>query len=801
MKMQHSAQDQRFVGRAAVSGKTSISLALLLTTLAGSTAVLGQTTHPESAVTPPVATAPAAQATGTNTATTQGTPAIPNSDSKVTIDPNNIVDLHVNDEDLGNVLEMLSIQSQKNIIASKNVSARVTANLYGVTFYEALDAILHVNGYGYVPNGNFIMIYTLEELKALEIASRQRVSKVIPLNYLSSTDAAEFVKPLLSIPGAGGMGGEIKVNGKVANFPAMGEVPTGNEEYANNSMLVVYDYEENVAEIEALVKQIDTRPAQVLVEATIMQTDLSENNAFGVDFSLIADMDFSDFVSIGGPLQAANALIGGRNGAGSSLPADGMAQAVSSTVGGTTGPGGLKVGIVSNDVAVFLRVLDEVTDTTILSNPKILALNRQPSRVLVGRKVGFVSTTSTDTASTQTVKFLDTGTQLYFRPFVTNEGMIRMELKPQVSEAVIRESNNPSGGSITIPDEITNELSTNVLVRDGQTIVLGGLFRESTESTRKQVPLLGDIPIIGSAFRGHDDEVRRNEIIFMITPTIVNDTALAGIGDKGKQVIEHARAGAREGTLFFGRDRLTSRINVEAETLAAEGQNDKALWYINRSLAMNARQPEAIELREKLAGKKTNWPDRSLLERILRTETGKRSDASTTFNPNSLLNNTESTTNTTTSAFDPNSLLNTDTVNTAQTTDTTPTTQVTDQTSNQQTEPNNTTNELPEASPNANVETETTPVENIDPLSAVTPSNLTTETLANAGDTTVFFQGLPNPALNTTDTANLWLGTSGVTGSFWAFFHSLQNPMLMNGAGFGTPSTVSTVPETSFDNK
>src|SRR5262245_18190860 len=117
---------------------------------------------------------------------------------KVKVDEHLIVDLHVNDEDLANVLQMLSIQSQKNIVTSKNVAAIVTANLYGVTFYEALDAILHVNGYGYIERGNFIYVYTLDELVKIEEQQRHQVWKVIHLNYLNSTDAGEFVNPLLS---------------------------------------------------------------------------------------------------------------------------------------------------------------------------------------------------------------------------------------------------------------------------------------------------------------------------------------------------------------------------------------------------------------------------------------------------------------------------------------------------------------------------------------------------------------------------------------------------------------------------
>ncbi len=485
--------------------------------------------------TPPVQATPASNPQSESAQDTRGVsePGNTPDPDDVKVDDNLIVDLHLNNEDLSKVLEMLSIQSQRNIVASGGIAnAKVSANLYGVTFYEALDAILHPNGYGYIDRGNMIYVHTLEELKQIEQESRVRVSKLVTLSYLNAIDAAEFVKPLLS------EGGSIKTPGKTKDFSIPGDTPTGADEYALDATLVVYDYEQNVAEIEKLLKGLDSKPAQVLVEATIVQTALNENNAFGVDFSLIADMNFADFSGIGGPLKAVDSMITGKGGqltGGSSVPlqvpADDEGRGLVSSPGNTAGPGTLKIGLVDKDVAVFVKMLDEVSDTTILSNPKILAVNRQPSRVLVGRKVGYLSTTSTDTTTTQTVEFLDTGTQLYFRPFVSlNDNMIRMELKPQVSEAIIRDATDVTGAAVTIPDEITNELVTNVMVKDGQTIVLGGLFRESTKSSRKQVPFLGDIPLIGNAFRGHEDEVQRSEIIFLITPSIVKGELLSKQG-------------------------------------------------------------------------------------------------------------------------------------------------------------------------------------------------------------------------------------------------------------------------------
>jgi type IV pilus assembly protein PilQ len=548
----------------------------------------------------------------------------PTGDGKVVVSEHMTVDLHVKDEDLSNVLELLSIQSHKNIIASKSVGGKVTATLYNVTFYEALDSILHVNGFGYIEQGNFIYVYTLEELETIQKALNKRVAKTIRLNYLNAKDAQEFVKPLLSKDG-----GEIKVSEAAKAFKLPDDVPTGGEDYALGATIVVIDYEDNIKAIVALVKELDTRPAQVLVEATIIQTALNEANAFGVDFTILGDLNFTDFLNIGGPLSAANALVRGGNGTGTGglSPLDNQGVAATSSVGHTEGPAGFKVGVISQDVSIFMKLLDEVTDTTILSNPKVLSLNRQPARVLVGRRVGYLSSTATDTSTTQTVQFLDTGTQLYFRPFISSEGEIRMELKPQVSEAIIRDSTSATGASVSIPDEVTQGVTTNVMVRDGQTIVLGGLFRENTQFTKRQVPVLGDIPVVGAAFRGHEDATTRSEIIFMIKPTIVTDTLLATAADRAGQDIERLRAGSRQGLLPWSREKMTAGLNVDAERFARDGDYGRAMWCLNRSLSLNALQPDAYRLREKITGEREVWPDRSSMEYFLDNQAAKRIEA------------------------------------------------------------------------------------------------------------------------------------------------------------------------------
>lgn len=545
-----------------------------------------------------------------------------NLEGAVGVNEYDLVDLHVNNEDLGNILQLLSIQSERNIISSNAVQASVTADLYGVTFYEALDAILHVNGFGYIERGNFIYVYTREELEAFEQAARTRVSRVVTLDYLNAADAAEFARQLLTEDGS------ITTHAATESFSIQDGVPVGADNYASTSQIVIHDYEENVEEIMALISELDTKPEQVLIESTILQTTLNEANAFGVDFALIKNLNFTDFVgdTIGGPLNVIDGLISGRGetvgGTAVNVPNNTSSDAggVQSNAGNTSGPATLKAGLVNGDVAVFMRVLDEVTDVTVVSNPKILTLNRQPARVLVGTRVGYLNTTTTETSTTQTVEFLDVGTQLAVRPFVSKNGIIRLELRPQVSSFTLREITDNTGAAVTIPDEDTTEMTTNVMVRDGQTVVLGGLFTETTTATRRQVPLLGDIPIIGAAFKGHDDSTRRSEIIFLITPSLVNDTNLTQDGAVAEDYIEHARFGSRKGLLPWSRERRVGQLLIDARRLADGGQVEKALAKIDLALHLYPMSTDARALRTELTGDLKVMPNRSMLRHIIQDE-------------------------------------------------------------------------------------------------------------------------------------------------------------------------------------
>jgi len=508
------------------------------------------------------------------------------------------IDLHVKDLEIAKVLQLLSIQSQRNIVLSRNVAGNISADLYGVDFYEALDAILHTNGFGYREKGSFIYVYTQQELEALKEAERQVVTRVRRLDYLNAADASTFVSPMLS------GNGTISVSAETTDSFVPDDSDAGQNSYASADTLIIRDYPENVEEIMAVLAELDIRPEQVLIEATVLQARLTEANAFGVDFSIFTDLTVGDFDT---PLNAVDQLISG------SVTGADSGQVVQSTVGNTAaGQSGIKLGFLGNEVGLFVRALDSVTDTTVLSNPKLLVLNRQRAELLVGAKLGFLSTTATDTSTTQTVEFLEVGTELAVRPFVSSDGNVRIEMRPSVSDG-----ETSLVGGFVIPNETTQEMITNVIVRSGQTVVLGGLFSEDISVGRSQAPVLGDIPGLGTALQGQDDNVSRTEIIFMIKPTIVKDKALYAAGESAKSNIELARIGARQGLLPFSRTKLTASHVRNAMKQLDDGNEDKALWYADMALYLDPTSQEAWRIKEKVTGKRVYYPTQSVLNKAI----------------------------------------------------------------------------------------------------------------------------------------------------------------------------------------
>src|SRR5688500_560712 len=531
--------------------------------------------------------------------------------TEVSVSDAGTVEIHVNDANLVEVLRMLSLQTQKNILPSKEVRGTVTANLYDVTVREALDAILHANGYAYREKGSFIYVYTTKELEDIEKAELRMQTRVFRLNYTPAINAQTMIKPVLSSLGTAAM-----------TTPALPGLETGTSniggnDHATEDMLVVTDYPENLDRVANLLAEIDRRPQQILLEATILRATLNDDNALGVDFNVLSGVDLNA-ATIG-------ENTGQATGAGVKTvtpPGGGPAAYDTDSRFNTVGTGnsfsgaingGLKVGVVSQNVSVFVSALEQLTDTTVLANPKVLALNKQKGEIFVGNEDGYYTTVTTETTTTQTVESLKTGTRLIFRPYIAGDGYIRMEVHPEDSAGEVKANG--------LPSKSTTEVTSNVMVKDGNTILIGGLFRESSSSARSQIPFFGSIPVVGQLFRSQRDRTVREEVIVMLTPHIVkDDSAMSELAEEALKMGEQLRVGVRKGMMPWGRERMADTYYecAQKEMRKPNPYRRVAKWHLDAATNLNPKFVEAIEMKQQITGYEVTTADSSAIRNFVR---------------------------------------------------------------------------------------------------------------------------------------------------------------------------------------
>jgi type IV pilus assembly protein PilQ len=488
------------------------------------------------------------------------------------------------DADIRDVLRFMGAKYNRNIVPSPKVEGPVTVtNLYNVTFNEAMDAIMGDN-FEWQQKGNIIEVFTKEDKSRMTY-------KVFTLSYITAEEAKKIITPILSSVGQVGF-----------STPAQRGVPTGEsisqasggDTIATSDTIVIFDYPERIEQAEKIMKEVDVRPKQVLIEATILSVLLTEGMEMGIDWNMFAGTGLTGTAATSDLTTTTEYDRGSSSvspigqvavgGAGTPIETSGFATARSD---------GLRLGMtLGGNVSAFLTALEQVTDTTILANPKILAVNKQLGEVYIGTKIGYIDQTNqTQTSTTQSVKYLDTGTKLSFRPYIGDDGYIRMDIHPKDSTGELKANN--------IPNETSTELATNVVVKDGETIVIGGLFRDVVITSRKQVPILGDLPIIGAAFRSNSDTVKRQEIVVLLTPHIINDAAetnpQARIND-----IRLKRAGAKDELQWVDRSRQAEDHYAQAVKYYLDNNKEDALVEINKSLELRPSYLEALRLKERI---------------------------------------------------------------------------------------------------------------------------------------------------------------------------------------------------------
>jgi type IV pilus assembly protein PilQ len=388
------------------------------------------------------------------------------------------------------VIRIMAEQADVDIVKSPKVTGNVTATLTNVPLAEALDNILAAHGYGYVAGKNMIRIAPVEEIT--EKAERLD-SKIYHITYANVCEVEKALKKFISS------------RGSLSSSPG-------------TSHIIVTDTETNIKAIDTFIAEIDRITPQVLIEARIYDITSSDKLDLGVEWIAGRRTDYSSGMAAG----KTDPFITGVFDA-----ATDKAEA---------GNNWLRFGILNEslDLDVQLTAEEESVEAKLLANPRILVLDNEMATFDIVTEEPYVERTIQNGITTETVKFKEVGTKLQVSPHVTREGMLRLHILPEFGVKV-DEVELESG---TVPVIDTRKVDTIALVRDGQTVVLGGLRKkEATQQTNK-VPLLGDIPVLGAAFRFEGEDTTVTEIVVFITPRIIHQPVLSESEQRAYEMTE-----------------------------------------------------------------------------------------------------------------------------------------------------------------------------------------------------------------------------------------------------------------------
>ncbi len=324
---------------------------------------------------------------------------------------------------------------------------------------------------------------------------------------------------------------KVVYQGGVASGETGGEVKIIPDKV--NNMIIIKATPKDYKVIESVIKKIDIVPRQVLIEVLIAEVSLNKNIEFGVEWYI----------------KTRGARINGTSYTG--VITQGTGRVVPYTGGlETTTPSGLTYAVYNNsrDLRALITALSEISSINILSSPAILATDNQEAKIDVGREVPTLSSSVVNTSAqnpniTYTVEYRNSGILLTVKPHINSSGLVSLDISQEVSQA---EPNTTSG--IDSPIFLKRTAQTHVVVRDGQTIIFGGLIQENKALSKTGIPYLMDIPVIGSLFGRTRWEKKRTELLIAITPHVVrNETEAQAMTEEFKSRIKELKKLLREG--------------------------------------------------------------------------------------------------------------------------------------------------------------------------------------------------------------------------------------------------------------
>ncbi|HOW42806.1 MAG TPA: secretin N-terminal domain-containing protein [Candidatus Omnitrophota bacterium] len=436
------------------------------------------------------------------------------------------ITLDVKEMELSDVLRMIADQSGLNIIASKNVKGLVTINLQNVSVEKVLDAILKVNNCGFIKEGSIIQVYTLPELNQKEQFS-QLITRVYRIEHIKAMDLKQTLMSLKS--GRGRIEIEPKTNSIIVtdiddnvrsieatikemdrkldtrvyrlNYAKPADVQKNLlsiipategdilvDERTNS--IVVTAAPVVLTKIDALILNWDRQIPQVLIEARIIQITLGKNRFLGVEWQYQNPEKHTVNVGV------------------TNLPLP----------TGVTYVDAFKIGVLAaDDYEVTMRALEGTSDVDLLSSPRIVTLDNTEAKILIGSSEPYdvFHYDSDGNVTGKEVKFVEVGIKLTVTPKISDDGFITMNIRPEVS--------TPRVGTATDSLAIdTTEATTVMTVKDGNTVVMGGLIKDEKQKIVAKIPVLGDIPLLKYMFRNTYNTTTKKEIIIFITPKIID---------------------------------------------------------------------------------------------------------------------------------------------------------------------------------------------------------------------------------------------------------------------------------------
>ncbi len=398
---------------------------------------------------------------------------------------------------LEDVLRALAAQANIGLVTPGTLTGSVTLKLKDVTFDEALRHVSDATGVHCARSGSVLTV------------NPQGVStRTYNIRYVSASAVRDAISKVLSAQGTADV-----FNGSVKD-----DIGKTGELVASNT-LVVRDNDAKLDEVAALVASLDKRPRQIEIDAKLVEVSLNNDDKMGIEWQLAAHISGAtmpttfpfDKNATGGDYSPTGNTTGGTTG-GAPFPKGQVFPYAS--------PGDFTFGKLSaSEFSVALAFLSSHNKTNLVSNPRISTLENKPAEILVGTVVPIAIYQYSQLGGNLQLSGYEEkriGVKLAVNPRVTEDGRILMSVHPEISEIV-----EYRGQFNERPVTSNREASTEVMIKDGETLVIGGLVRETSVETVKKVPFLGDIPFLGALFTSKHTAKEKVELMVFVTPHLL----------------------------------------------------------------------------------------------------------------------------------------------------------------------------------------------------------------------------------------------------------------------------------------